>query len=352
MSAASNFMQLFGLGAYSPENQEAAFDRMEALRNRERNEAIAAYKAQILGRKPEQMGQITTPLMGGGMVTQEQMGPAAPGSGLMGGQITPQDAVYQAAAIPGIQKTGIMDALTRGANMGPGDAGPKIGTYNPRDYTPESWAKFVKTKNPSVLVRYETSYNERIAADQGLASAVARSQAEIEGSKQRAKSDQSLSVKTMEAANTQVEKIGLNIRNLDEVIRLVDVEGANTGPLMDALPSFKESSIQLQNMKNRLGLDVIGSVTMGALSEKELKMAMDTGLPTKLRGPALVAWAKRKREAQAKLRDYLVSQVQYLNAPGATVAGWRQDISQRKSGQNKPISDMTDAELEAIVNGR
>ncbi len=30
----------------------------------------------------------------------------------------------------------------------------KIGTYNPRDYTTDSWAEFVKTKDPSTLKRY------------------------------------------------------------------------------------------------------------------------------------------------------------------------------------------------------
>ena len=33
--------------------------------------------------------------------------------------------------------------------------GPKIGTFNPRDYTVESFAKFRRTNDPSVLVRFE-----------------------------------------------------------------------------------------------------------------------------------------------------------------------------------------------------
>lgn len=34
--------------------------------------------------------------------------------------------------------------------------GGGIGTYNPRDYTAESWGKFVTTRDPSVLERYES----------------------------------------------------------------------------------------------------------------------------------------------------------------------------------------------------
>ena len=36
----------------------------------------------------------------------------------------------------------------------------------------------------------------------------------------------------------------------------------------------------IETARQRLGLDVIGSITFGALSEGELKLALDTGLPS------------------------------------------------------------------------
>jgi len=40
--------------------------------------------------------------------------------------------------------------------------GGGIGTYNPRDYTTDSWAKFVMNKDPSTLKRYEPQRNVEI----------------------------------------------------------------------------------------------------------------------------------------------------------------------------------------------
>ena len=106
------------------------------------------------------------------------------------------------------------------------------------------------------------------------------------------------------------------------MIRLVDKEGAETGPLAARLPSFRTATLELENMRRRLGLDVISAVTFGALSEAEMKMALSTALPTELDGPELVAWAKNKVNAQEKLKNYLEEQAIYLSKPGSSPAGW------------------------------
>lgn len=116
----------------------------------------------------------------------------------------------------------------------------------------------------------------------------------------------------------QIPGIESNIENLREGVRLID-EGAGTGVLSGFLPSLKETSIKLDNLKNRLGLGVIASVTFGALSEKELKMAFDTALPTKLKGPALKKWLTDRIEAQEKLRDSLEDAANFLAEPGNTL---------------------------------
>ena len=116
----------------------------------------------------------------------------------------------------------------------------------------------------------------------------------------------------------QIPGIESNIENLREGVRLID-EGAGTGVLSGFLPSLKETSIKLDNLKNRLGLGVIASVTFGALSEKELKMAFDTALPTKLKGPALKKWLTDRIDAQEKLRDSLEDAAGFLAEPGNTL---------------------------------
>jgi lysophospholipase L1-like esterase len=56
-------------------------------------------------------------------------------------------------------------------------------------------------------------------------------------------------------------------------------------------------------MRSRLGLDVVGAVTFGALSEGELNLALDVALPTDLSPPDLKKWVLNKKAAQEKVVD-------------------------------------------------
>lgn len=67
--------------------------------------------------------------------------------------------------------------------LGRAGAQLQIGKYNPKDYTTKSWTEFLKSRNPSVLKRYETSMTERIALDPNLAKKVETTQAGIAGGK-------------------------------------------------------------------------------------------------------------------------------------------------------------------------
>lgn len=117
----------------------------------------------------------------------------------------------------------------------------------------------------------------------------------------------------------QLETVRSAIPNLEEAIQLVD-EGANTGVIMSKLPSVQEASIKLDNLQGRLGLDVIGNTTFGALSESELKFALDTALPKNLSGEALKDWLQKKKDSQTKLAGYLEDAAIFLGKPGNTIA--------------------------------
>lgn len=144
--------------------------------------------------------------------------------------------------------------------------------------------------------------------------------------------------KASEGAFKRLEPIKANIRNMDEGIRLID-EGAETGVIARRLPSIRSASIKLNNLQDRLGLDVIGNTTFGALSESELKFALDTALPTRLEGPALKEWLKGKREAQSKLTQYLEEAAIYLGTPGNTIAKY---LNRKK--QQSPKEQITKAD--------
>jgi hypothetical protein len=120
-------------------------------------------------------------------------------------------------------------------------------------------------------------------------------------------------------AYKQLGTVRSNIANLDRAIQLVEEEGANTGVIASKLPSWSASTIELENMQNVLGLDVIGAVTFGALSEGELALALNTALPTNLEEKELADWLRRKKTAQQKLSNYLSQQSRFFSrgyAPG------------------------------------
>ena len=75
---------------------------------------------------------------------------------------------------------------------------------------------------------------------------------------------------------------------------------------------------------NKMGLDVISSVTFGALSKEEMLLAMDVGAPRDLAPPELRSWLVKKRDAQAKARDALMRAANYFTVPGNTLQGWQE----------------------------
>ena len=151
-----------------------------------------------------------------------------------------------------------------------------------------------------------------------------------------------------------------NIANLREAKRLILEEGANTGFIVDNFPSWKDSTIALDNVKNRLGLDVVGSVTFGALSASELDLALNTALPTNKTEAGLVKWIEDKIVAQEKLQDYLYKQATFLSDGDKTIGDWlrkqkadqeeseREEAVRRQAGTDFDFTNMTAAEIVEI----
>ncbi len=129
--------------------------------------------------------------------------------------------------------------------------------------------------------------------------------------------------------------VSQSIANYDEAIAAID-EGAETGIVQNFLPSVRESSIKLDNIKKRLGLDVVGNTTFGALSEKELEFALDSALPSKLNPAALKEWLMAKRNAQLKVKERLEQAAQFLSSGDNTVEDWIQyDKARQFSRENQ-----------------
>jgi hypothetical protein len=134
----------------------------------------------------------------------------------------------------------------------------------------------------------------------------------------------------------QSMKLRRALPQYDEVVRLVN-QGAQTGPIFDALPSLREASILMDQLKGTMGIAVVNSATFGALSEKELALAMDTALPTKLSGQPLADWAMRKKEATGKLIDYLGWAASAIDTTNMSPAAFNNAV---KRGVIKPPNDL------------
>ena len=117
-------------------------------------------------------------------------------------------------------------------------------------------------------------------------------------------------------AFVSIGKANAAIGNIDSAIKAID-DGANTGPVDNWFPSFKTSTIELQNAGNRMGLDVIGAVTFGALSAGEMKLAMSTALPMDMQPKELKTWLGTRKRAQHKLRSEMMKAAQHFESNGS-----------------------------------
>jgi hypothetical protein len=123
------------------------------------------------------------------------------------------------------------------------------------------------------------------------------------------------SIKLSSKAFEKAGEIRKGVINFNEAIRLID-EGAKTGKIMSRLPSIQTASVELDNLVKRLGLDVVGAGSFGALSEGELRFAVNSAAPTDLRPEAFRDWLVRKRDAQSKVLSELEDMASYLGRGG------------------------------------
>ena len=101
--------------------------------------------------------------------------------------------------------------------------------------------------------------------------------------------------------------------NFDQQLQLFDRaidalgEGAQTGPIDQFLPTVRAASRELETIANELGITVINSATFGALSESELRLALDTNLPLGLTEAELKKFLRRKIAAVTKLKAEMLN---------------------------------------------
>jgi hypothetical protein len=152
--------------------------------------------------------------------------------------------------------------------------------------------------------------------------------------------------------------LGESIVSIDRAITAIDA-GGSVGAIQRYLPSITTASAELTNAMDRMGLDVVGSVTFGALSRGELLLAMKTAAPRNLDENQLRDWLVTKRDAMFKAQSMLDDAAEYLGAPGNSLSSWyvkngEANAARREASGGAPTdgqsSDITNIAIEAGVS--
>lgn len=95
--------------------------------------------------------------------------------------------------------------------------------------------------------------------------------------------------------------------------------GADSGQIAERFPTLFEPTATLENIRNQLGINLIGATTFGNLSEGELQFALATMMPQGLDQKELGKWLERKIAADRKLQKELRRAATYLTRPETTL---------------------------------
>ena len=109
----------------------------------------------------------------------------------------------------------------------------------------------------------------------------------------------------------QAQAISSQIAQYAQVPELLK-NGASTGLIQQYLPAMNAATSSLRSLANSLGITIINSATFGALSSKELDLALSTGIPQALSDGQLREYISNKIAAQSKLRDQLMQDAREL----------------------------------------
>jgi len=167
------------------------------------------------------------------------------------------------------------------------------------------------------------------ATTEGLSEQVGDSQATI---KERAKFGEltgTSRANTIDKGYESIQLIDKGLSNIDRAIQAVR-DGASTGKIASKFPSIARAAVELEQIADSMALDVIGSVTLGAISEAELDLARQVALPVGLKGEDLIQHLMARKSAQIKLRGYLEEQVDFLDQGGTIPQFLRRKKAQRE----------------------
>ena len=236
-----------------------------------------------------------------------------------------------ANAVQGLQRVGNVKSVLKQAEQAK-SAGQREFDSLTKDLTKEK-------KQDAILVKLGLKPRAvgsaiQTISDEGIAEQIGKASGTIKQREKFGELTGSSRAKTIDKGFESINRISKGINTIDRAITAIE-GGAGVGSLNKFLPSFRAASVELDQIENQLALDVIGGVTLGAISEEELKLAKTVALPKGLEGPQLIEHLQQRRAAQDKLRSYFNDQIQHLDQ-GGTVASFLRKQEREAEGQQDP----------------
>lgn len=140
-----------------------------------------------------------------------------------------------------------------------------------------------------------------------------------------------------------------NYAKAKDALRRAMANGQNiTGIVSQYFPNISVEAAELENARNALGLDVIGSVTFGALSKGELDLALTQGLPLGLDEPQLLEYIERREVALGKYRASLLDAARTFANPQKDYDDYLNDLENLEVKPN-PYKETPHQELMRLV---
>ena len=119
--------------------------------------------------------------------------------------------------------------------------------------------------------------------------------------------------------NTQAQ-----IELYDEALAaLAGPDGANTGKVYSMLPTIEARTVELENIRNRLGLGRIAAGKFGQLTELEMEVAFETEIPVDLPPAELKTWLEARKGAEQKLLALEEDYLRWAKDSKGTKAEWK-----------------------------
>jgi hypothetical protein len=150
-----------------------------------------------------------------------------------------------------------------------------------------------------------------------------------ESTEDLSKIDRQNAMTASQDAFTEAQAMRGNVRELYNMIPLLEA-GADTGILKQFLPAFDASTAQLRSLGNKMGINVINMATFGALSEKELNLALKTAIDLSLPPAELKKQIAMKINAQEKLMNELYKNAQTLSSGGMGFNEYIQNVAKEQ----------------------